>query len=73
MLIILFLYFYLSKHFGLELCSEMVLLNTAGVDTECDYNMGGLIDSTAIWITADACLCSRQALALLFSSFVCLN
>lgn len=56
-----------------ELCIEMFLLNAAGVDTERDYTMGGLIDSTAICISADTRLCSRQALALLFSSFVCLN
>lgn len=54
-----------------ELSKRKVLLDTAGMDSKCDNTVGGLIDSTSIWITADSCLCSRQALALLVSSSVC--
>ncbi|KAB1202326.1 Magnesium/proton exchanger [Morella rubra] len=39
-----------------------------GMVPKCGYTVGGLSDSAAIWVTADSCLCSRQALALLVSS-----
>lgn len=50
-----------------------LLLCVAGMDPECHYTLGSLIDGIAIWFTANACLCSRQALALLISSYVCLS
>lgn len=43
----------------------------SGMDPKCDYNLGSVVDSAAIWIAADTCLCSRQAVALLIYSFVC--
>lgn len=54
-----------------EHCKKKGLYYAVGMDSKCGYPVGGLIDSTAIWVTADSCLCSRQALALLDSSFVC--
>lgn len=54
-----------------ELCKLKGLNYAVGMDSKCGYPLGGLIDSTAIWITADSCLCPRQVLALPVSSSVC--
>ena len=48
----------------------MMKLNV-GMDSRCCDSVGGLVDSTAVWITIDPCLCSRQTLALYFSTYVC--
>jgi len=41
------------------------------MDSKRDNFVGGLVDSTSVWITVDSCLCSRQTLALYFSTYVC--
>lgn len=41
-----------------------------GLDSQCGYTIGVVIDSVAIWLIASTCICSRQALALLIYSFV---
>lgn len=42
------------------------------MDSEYNNSLGSFVDCATIWITADTCLCSRQAMALLVPSFVCL-
>ncbi|KAG5567751.1 hypothetical protein RHGRI_003062 [Rhododendron griersonianum] len=42
----------------------------AGVDSKHCYLVGSLIDSAPVWVTADACLCSGQVLALFVSSYI---
>lgn len=68
----LWLKFTYIKHF-LGNKKVLTLAFVAGMDPECHYALGSLIDGIAIWFTANACLCSRQALALLISSYVCLS
>jgi hypothetical protein len=68
----LWLKFTYIKHF-LGNKKVLTLACVAGMDPKCHYALGSLIDGIAIWFTANACLCSRQALALLISSYVCLS
>ncbi|XP_044492928.1 magnesium/proton exchanger isoform X3 [Mangifera indica] len=35
-------------------------LYVEGMDSKCGYSLGGPVDGIAIWVTSDACLCSRQ-------------
>ena len=52
-------------------CNDIFLVYFLGLDSKCDYSVGSFINSIAIWITVDACLCSRQALAILVHTSVC--
>lgn len=51
-----------------------LFVNTAdfvGMDSKRCHLVGVFVDSAPIWVIADTCLCSRQALAIFVPSFVC--
>lgn len=41
------------------------------MDSKCGDSVGSLVDSNAVWIAVDSCLCSRQTLAFYFFTTVC--
>lgn len=41
------------------LCGIFTKKLNVGMDSKRDNPVGGLVDSTSVWITVDSCLCSR--------------